>query len=209
MKPLITALAVWCAVATAHAQCPQSTTKKFFIPAVAAPIIAGQTVALLPAPGEPFPRVSPLRMQVSIPSRGTVLPVVDANESVIHVLIPPDVPEGVYEIAICISDGPYATTDITVKGHRDTLDTDVDKSDPDPRTQNGKRKDLVRRTSRRRPTPTVVMAERSPVRTGIALTARSRVFPTVVASGPASRRWSAVSRTCTSTTVQSARPCTC
>jgi hypothetical protein len=71
-----------------------------------------------------------------------VLPVVDANESVIHVLIPPDVPEGVYEIAICISDGPYATTDITVKGHRDTLDTDVDKSDPDPRTQNGKRKDL-------------------------------------------------------------------
>ena len=142
MKPLITALAVWCAVATAHAQCPQSTTRKFVIPAVPYTITAGQTVALLPVPGEPFPRVSPLRMQARIPSRGTVLPVVDANESVIHVLIPPDVPEGVYEIAICIADGPYATTDITVKGHRDTLDTDVNKTDPDPRTQNGKRKDL-------------------------------------------------------------------
>jgi hypothetical protein len=203
MKPLITALAVWCAVATAHAQCPQSTTKKFFIPAVAAPIIAGQTVALLPAPGEPFPRVSPLRMQVSIPSRGTVLPVVDANESVIHVLIPPDVPMD----RMLLRTSP--SRDTVTRSIQTLISPTLTHVRRTASARTCPMPDVVRRTSRRRPTPTVVMAERSPVRTGIALTARSRVFPTVVASGPASRRWSAVSRTCTSTTVQSARPCTC
>jgi hypothetical protein len=138
---IILYLALICAsVASAIAQCNQSTTSTFRINVSGTTVVAGQPLTLVPPQGEAFARVSPARMTAYVD--GAVAPILQSSNQAIIVRTPASLAAGRHQIAICIADGPYAVDSFSITSYVDTLDSKIDKTDPDPGTQNGPRIDL-------------------------------------------------------------------
>jgi len=140
MRTLILVLGAIIIVTTSSAQCPTSTAERFGVRASTSRIIAGQPLTLLPLEGMQLPKVAPSRMSALID--GQPARIIDANTASIVLVTTVSLAQGKHDVAICISDGPFATDSFVVEAYRDTLDSQVDKTDPDPSTQNGNRIDL-------------------------------------------------------------------
>jgi len=134
-------IALICAgVVSAAAQCNQSTTSTFRIVPAGTVVVAGQPLTLLPPQGEAFARTSPARMTAYVD--GVATPILQNSDKAIIVRTQASLAAGRHQIAICVSDGPYAVDSFSIQAYTDTLDTQVDKTDPNPSTQNGPRLDL-------------------------------------------------------------------
>jgi len=190
MKTLFTALAALCLAVSVSAQCPQSTSTTFEIAAITSTVVAGQPLSLFPTSGGTFPKVSMQRMQAQID--GVPTAILNANEAVITISTPATITAGAHTVAICIADGPYGVSEFTTTSYRDTLDTDVDKTDPDPTTQNGSRKDLS--DAGRRPTDFPVTTYPNGGHGGtLTCVDRHRIDGTFTRLSDGSREWSGIS----------------
>lgn len=139
MKNIILVLCTLVLTTVSRAQCPASTAERFGIRATTA-IVAGQPLSIFPPQGATLPRVAFSRMTASID--GLATRIISANEGLITIATNASLSGGKHSVAICITDGPYATDSFSVDAHADTLDKGVNKSDPNPSTQNGDRIDL-------------------------------------------------------------------
>ncbi len=140
MNITMLALVAIFSITISHAQCPSSTTERFAIRAATASLQAGQPLLLLPTAGGALPKVALARLRASID--GDAVKIINANEGAITLATRMDLSAGSHSVAICVLDGPYAIDSFTVETYRDTLDTQVNKTDPNPSTQNGDRLDL-------------------------------------------------------------------
>ncbi|MBU3742582.1 MAG: hypothetical protein FGM24_09910 [Candidatus Kapabacteria bacterium] len=189
MKTLITAIAALCLALSVNAQCPQSTSTTFDIAAITNTVVAGQPLSLFPRSGGTFPKVSMQRMQAQID--GVPTAILNANDAVITISTPVTIVAGTHTVAICIADGPYGLTDFAMTVYRDTLDTDIDKTDPDPTTQNGGRKDLS--DAGRRPTDFPVTTYPNGGHGGtLSCVDRHRIDGTFTRLSDGSREWSGI-----------------
>ncbi|MBU3680051.1 MAG: hypothetical protein FGM32_10680 [Candidatus Kapabacteria bacterium] len=140
MKTIILAVTAIIALVSANAQCPTSTSATFKVTIASRPILSGQPLVILPRSGETLPKAALVRMSARIDD--VPASILSANDGMITVATSAQLSEGKHSVAICISDGPFATDSFDVEVHRDTLDGRVNKTDPDPSTQNGDRLDL-------------------------------------------------------------------
>lgn len=140
MKIILCIAALCAGIVSLSAQCSQSLTSTFGISISGTTVVAGQPLTLVPPLGEAFTRVSPARMTAYVD--GVVAPILQSSNQAIIVRTPASLTTGRHQIAICIADGPYAVDSFSIQAYNDTLDTQVDKTDPNPGTQNGPRLDL-------------------------------------------------------------------
>ena len=132
---LLTALLVGASATTLFGQCDTTIRR---IPVTVAPssVRAGTVIQLL---GDDIPQVAPLRIQAFIDGEPT--PIINATRGAVSIRIPNDA-AGEHTVWFCIDDGPTAVGTITVRAAQRELDTMIDRTDPDPRTNTGPRQDL-------------------------------------------------------------------
>ena len=132
---LLTALLVGASATTLFGQCDTTIRR---IPVTVAPssVRAGTVIQLL---GDGIPQVAPLRIQAFIDGEPT--PIINATRGAVSIRIPNDA-AGEHTVWFCIDDGPTAVGTITVRAAQRELDTAIDRTDPDPRTNTGPRQDL-------------------------------------------------------------------
>jgi hypothetical protein len=140
MNKIILALAVIASATIANSQCPSSTTERFTVRIAITLVQAGQPLAILPRAGDALPKVALARVSALIDGKPTK--VLSANDRAIIIATSTKLAAGSHTVAICILDGPYALDSFTVEKYADTLDTQVDMTDPDPGTQCGGRLDM-------------------------------------------------------------------
>jgi len=140
MKTIIMVLCTFALITSLRAQCPSSTSERFSVRIASSPLMAGQPLTLLPVQSSKLPKVAPSRMTASID--GISARIIGANDGSITIATSSNLSGGLHRVAVCIVDGPFATDSFVVDAHRDTLDNDVDRTDPNPSTQNGDRLDL-------------------------------------------------------------------
>ncbi len=126
-------------ITVAMSQC-MAPTDTFQIAANPAIVEAGQTVYVGVLAPSRWPTAVAGRFRAAIDGRSLPILSISTAGAVVH--IPKDISQGAHTISICVIDGPYAETQIDVILADDTLDLDINKYDPDPRTQNGPRQDL-------------------------------------------------------------------
>ena len=140
MKTLILTIAFFIlSTSAAWSQCSMPTDTFFITPNPPA-LEAGQTTYVSAIGSSTWPTAVPSRFRVSLD--GEPIPVLSYTDSGLTAQVPSSVQAGVHVLSVCVVDGPWSERTIEIEEHQDTLDTGIDKTDPDPRTQNGPRQDL-------------------------------------------------------------------
>ncbi len=101
---------------------------------------SGQVLTIEAVDPDAWPRVTPTRYQLFLD--GSPITPLHIGSNSITMLIPVITSEGDHTVELCIIDGSYGAVPFSVFSAGDTLDQDVDGTNPDPRTQNGPRQDL-------------------------------------------------------------------
>lgn len=132
---LLTALLVGASATTLFGQCDTTIRR---IPVTVAPssVRAGTVIQLL---GDDIPQVAPIRIQAFFD--GAPAPIINTTRGAVSIRVPNDA-AGEHTVWFCIDDGPTAVGTITVRSTQRELDTAIDRTDPDPRTNTGPRQDL-------------------------------------------------------------------
>ncbi|MBK9182183.1 MAG: hypothetical protein IPM83_03480 [Ignavibacteria bacterium] len=141
MKIKLTTLVVAAALSVLQmrAQC-DTTGQKIIVSAQPATVLAGLSIQLVTELPATIPPVAAVRLSAYVDGqRATVLAYTSRS---VDILLPASVGEGTHTAWFCIDDGPFGSASITVTTRKETLDTAIDKTDPDPRTNNGPRQDL-------------------------------------------------------------------
>ncbi len=145
MKALWTII-TFLAATSLWAQCSMPTDT-FDLAGHPSTIEAGQTLYITAASTSTWPTATAARFRVTLDDEAVhVLAYADEG---LTVQIPPTATSGMHTLNVCVVDGPWATTTFQIDAYSDTLDAEIDRTDPDPRTQNGSRQDLS--TASRRP----------------------------------------------------------
>ncbi len=140
MKSLTTTLALLLlANAATSAQCSMPTDT-FLITTTPTIIEAGQTCYISASAPSTWPSAVPGRFRVTLD--GEPIQVLSNTSSGLTAHIPTSKESGTHSLEVCVVDGPWAQLSIEVIQVLDTLDMEIDSTDPDPRTQNGPRQDL-------------------------------------------------------------------
>lgn len=121
------------------AQC-LAPTDTFEIMVHPSTIESGQTVYVSAGNVSEWPSAAASRFRAALD--GTPVNILSKTTEGLVIQIPTTVSEGTRTLSLCVVDGPYAETTVELLRLADTLDTAVDRFDPDPRTQNGPRQDL-------------------------------------------------------------------
>lgn len=132
---LLTALLVGASATTLFGQCDTTIRR---IPVTVAPssVRAGTVIQML---GDDIPQVAPVRIQAFFD--GAPAPIINTTRGAVSIRVPNDA-AGEHTVWFCIDDGPTAVGTITVRATQRELDTAIDRTDPDPRTNTGPRQDL-------------------------------------------------------------------
>jgi hypothetical protein len=125
------------------AQCP-NTSDSIALTTETPFIEPGQVLTLEVPPPQTWPNVTPSRIRVFID--GELVTPLQYSTTSLDVLIPRTMPPGQHTIELCVIDGPYGIMTFSVlilnSDRMPELDLDIDRTNPDPRTQNGPRQDL-------------------------------------------------------------------
>lgn len=132
---LLTALLMGASATTLFGQC-DTTLRRIPVSVAPSSVRAGTAIQLL---GDDIPQVAPLRIQAFID--GAPTPIINATRGAVSIRVPNDA-AGEHTVWFCIDDGPTAVGTITVRAAQRELDTAIDRTDPDPRTNTGPRQDL-------------------------------------------------------------------
>jgi hypothetical protein len=132
---LAAAMLLGASVTTMFGQC-DTTARRIQTTLSPSSVRAGTVVQFV---GSDIPQVSPVRLKAFIDD--VPAQIVNATRGAISIRVP-EQSTGEHKVWFCIDDGPSAVGVITVRASQRELDTAIDRTDPDPRTNVGPRQDL-------------------------------------------------------------------